>query len=123
MVTRRKFLASTAAAAASYSFPCHRAWSDEPALEKTINRARRALRISDIKVKEILLPFHSYNALNLQRYHGSGIQARSVYSVQTTAGFEGIGENWGRPICRKRRSPNTSIRTPLTGSATRLVYR
>ena len=96
MVTRRQFLASTAAAAASYSLPCHRAWSDEPDLEKTINRARRALRISDIKVEEILLPFHSYNALNLQRYHGPGIQARSVYTVKTTAGFEGIGENWGR---------------------------
>ena len=81
MFTRRQFLAATAVGAASCYLPRRRLWSEDPAIEKKIRGARTALRISDIKVHEIVMPYHSYNALNLRRYHGPGIQVRSVFVV------------------------------------------
>lgn len=100
MFTRRQFLAATAVGAASCYLPRRRLWSEDPAIEKKIRGARTALRISDIKVHEIVMPYHSYNALNLRRYHGPGIQVRSVFVVKTNAGLEGIGENWSHPYLK-----------------------
>ena len=95
MLTRRQFLAMTAVGAASCHLRHRRLWAQEPAIEKKMKGARSALRILEIKAHEVLLPYHPYNALNLQRYHGPGIQVRSIFVVKTNAGFEGIGENWG----------------------------
>ena len=61
-------------------------------------QARRAdsLRVTDIETHEILLPYHDFNAQTLFRYHGLGIQLRTIYIAKTNQGLEGYGEAWGR---------------------------
>jgi len=61
----------------------------------SIARARGAMRIIDVEVHEILPPYHDYNAKFLSRYHGRGVQIRTIYIVKTDAGLEGLGEVWG----------------------------
>ena len=70
--TRRMFLGSAASAA-----------------------VRRTLTITDIETHEILLPYADYHAGNLFRYHGLGVQLRTVYVLKTNTGLEGLGESWG----------------------------
>ena len=56
----------------------------------------RSLRVTEIETHEILLPYHDFNACTLFRYHGLGIQLRTIYLVKTNQGLEGYGEAWGR---------------------------
>jgi muconate cycloisomerase len=56
---------------------------------------RRTLTITDIETHEILLPYDAYHASNLFRYHGLGVQLRTVYVLKTDTGLEGLGESWG----------------------------
>ena len=58
--------------------------------------AREELRITDIEAHEVCPPFHDYNRRWLFRYHGLGIQLRTIYVAKTQSGLEGIGESWGR---------------------------
>lgn len=53
------------------------------------------MRITDVEVVPIRPPYHDFNNLTLQRYHGPAIQSRTVYVLHTDTGLEGIGETWG----------------------------
>ncbi|MBM4076388.1 MAG: hypothetical protein FJ267_12205, partial [Planctomycetes bacterium] len=55
-----------------------------------------SLRITAIESHEILLPYHDFNAQTLFRYHGLGVQLRTIFIVKTNQGLEGYGETWGR---------------------------
>lgn len=57
--------------------------------------ARERLRITDIETHEILVPFHDFNASDIQRYHGLNIQLRTVFIMKTAGDLEGYGESWG----------------------------
>jgi L-alanine-DL-glutamate epimerase-like enolase superfamily enzyme len=54
------------------------------------------MRITDIETHEVAIPFQDFNAETLFRYHGVGIQLRTIYIAKTNTGLEGIGESWGR---------------------------
>ena len=94
---RREFLLTAAASAAGL-------WSlskrlDAEGADDAARRARIAssLRVTEIETHEILLPYHDFNARTLFRYHGLGIQLRTVYIAKTNhEGLEGYGEAWGR---------------------------
>ena len=60
-----------------------------------MSKASRRMRITEIEIHEILLPFHDYNATWLFRYQGIDTQLRTVYIVKTDIGLEGYGESWG----------------------------
>jgi hypothetical protein len=53
------------------------------------------MRITEIQIHEILLPYHDYNATWLFRYQGIETQLRTVYIVKTDVGLEGYGESGG----------------------------
>ena len=53
------------------------------------------MKITSVEIHEILAPFHKYHASNLFRYHGLGVQLRTIYVVKTDIGLEGFGESWG----------------------------
>jgi L-alanine-DL-glutamate epimerase-like enolase superfamily enzyme len=57
--------------------------------------ARRAMRITDLEIHEVLLPYHDYNATALFRYHGLNFQTRAIYILKTDVGLEGYGESYG----------------------------
>jgi L-alanine-DL-glutamate epimerase-like enolase superfamily enzyme len=59
------------------------------------------MRITDIQSYEILPPYHDYNATALFRYHGLGLQLRTIYIVKTDIGLEGYGESGG-PLREER---------------------
>ena len=62
----------------------------------TIRRAS-SLRITEIERHEILLPYHDFNATTLFRYHGLGIQLRTIFIAKTNVdGLIGYGDAWGR---------------------------
>src|SRR4029434_4301304 len=61
---------------------------------QTISKASQPMRITEIEIHEILLPFHDYNATWLFRYQGIETQLRAVYIVKTDIGLEGYGESW-----------------------------
>jgi len=94
---RRELLLTAAASAAGL-------WSlskrlDAGGADEAARRARSAssLRVTEIETHEILLPYHDFNARTLFRYHGLGIQLRTVYIAKTNhEGLEGYGEAWGR---------------------------
>ncbi len=86
---RREFLASGALGLAGLALP-------EWLRGALSGKAREALKITDIQAHEVCPPFHDYNAPWLFRYHGLGIQLRTIYVVKTQSGLEGIGESWGR---------------------------
>jgi len=50
-----------------------------------LSQVRRAdsLGVTDIETHDILLPYHDFNAQTLFRYHGSGIQLRTIYIAKT----------------------------------------
>ena len=85
---RRQFLVSATLGAAALAGP---GWLRAMPPRK----AREDLKITDIEVHEICPPYHDYNALWLFRYHGLGVQLRTVYVVKTSSGLEGVGESWG----------------------------
>jgi glucarate dehydratase len=57
--------------------------------------ARNGPKITDIEIHEILPPYHDYHAKTLFRYHGLGVQLRTIYVVKTDSELEGLGESWG----------------------------
>jgi len=60
-------------------------------------RKTNGLRITSIERHEILLPYHDFNASTLFRYHGLGIQLRTILIAKTNVdGLEGYGDAWGR---------------------------
>lgn len=66
------------------------------------------MRITDIERHEILLPFHDFNATTLFRYHGLGIQLRTIYVVKTNNGLSGLRRELvpgagGKGTCQVRR--------------------
>ncbi len=65
-----------------------------PALLRAASDQSR-MKITAVEVHEILTPFHRYHANNLFRYHGLGVQLRTIYIVKTDIGLEGYGESWG----------------------------
>ncbi len=69
-----------------------------PAQEAPVrrNEGKGPMRITEIEVHEILLPFHEHNAVTISRYHGLGVQLRTIYVVRTDTGLEGLGDSWGR---------------------------
>ena len=86
---RREFLASGALGLAGLAVP---EW-----LRGALSaNAREELKITDIEAHEVCPPFHDYNRRWLFRYHGLGIQLRTIYVAKTRSGLEGIGESWGR---------------------------
>ena len=64
-------------------------------VDRTI-KAARSLRITDIEVHQIVLPYHDFNAQNLFRYHGLNIQMRTILVAKTNVdGLEGYADAWG----------------------------
>jgi len=57
--------------------------------------AQARMKITAVEIHEILTPFHREHSDNLFRYHGLGVQLRTIYIVKTDAGLEGYGESWG----------------------------
>lgn len=92
-VDRRRFLVTGAGGLASLTYPwwLHAGWD----LSVRSKMAREALKITNIEIHEICPPYHDYNARWLFRYHGLGVQLRTIYIVKTNSGLEGIGESWG----------------------------
>ena len=94
---RREFLSIAAASVAglwSFSNRPHACGAEEAALRAS---SAGSLRVTEIETHEILLPYHDFNARTLFRYHGLGIQLRTVYVAKTNhEGLEGYGEAWGR---------------------------
>src|SRR2546428_13004412 len=62
---------------------------------KPVTKASRAMKITDLEIREILLPYHDYNATWLFRYQGIETQLRTIYIVKTDIGLEGCGEGGG----------------------------
>ena len=94
---RREFLMTSAACAAGVWSLSQRLESE--GAEDAAQRVRRAdaLRVTDIETHEVLLPFFEFNSQTLFRYHGLGIQLRTIYVAKTNhPGLEGYGEAWGR---------------------------
>ena len=87
-LVRRKFLVSGALGLAGLAVP-------EWLRAALSGKAREKLKITDIEAHEICPPYHDYNARWLFRYHGLGVQLRTIYVVKTQSGLEGIGESWG----------------------------
>jgi L-alanine-DL-glutamate epimerase-like enolase superfamily enzyme len=56
---------------------------------------REEPKITGIEIHEILPPYDDYHARTLFRYHGLGVQLRTIYVVKTDTGLEGLGESWG----------------------------
>jgi len=94
---RREFLSAAAASVAgllSLSNRLHACGAEEAA-RRVSNGS--SLRVTEIETHEILLPYHDFNARTLFRYHGLGIQLRTIYIAKTNhEGLEGYGEAWGR---------------------------
>lgn len=53
------------------------------------------MRITEIEVHPIFIPYQEFNAQVLARYHGRAIQGRTILVVRTDSGLEGYGESWG----------------------------
>ncbi len=94
---RREFLSTAAASVAglwSFSNRLHASGTEEAARRAS---SASSLRVTEIETHEVLLPYHDFNARTLFRYHGLGIQLRTVYIAKTNhEGLEGYGEAWGR---------------------------
>ena len=54
------------------------------------------MRITEIEIHPILPPYQDFNAKQIYRYHGRGIQSRTIIVVKADNGLEGFGETWGR---------------------------
>jgi|TARA_Y100000758_G_scaffold264457_1_gene203781 muconate cycloisomerase len=91
MMNRRHF-AGAAAAALLLGRTDH--WSE--AQRRRYSRGQDRLRITRIESHQVYLPYHDFNATTLFRYHGGGIQARTIHVVSTNLGLVGYGENWGK---------------------------
>ena len=96
-IHRRRFLEASAAAGCAL-------FGQRLEAEGELKAARRlrraaALQVTDIETHELLLPYHDFNAEALFRYHGLGVQLRTIYIVRTNqADLEGYGDAWGRPL-------------------------
>ncbi len=89
-LTRREFLAATAATAATGLSAL------SPALRNRVEAADgKRLRITGIEWDEVLVPYQSFNRRALFRYHGLGLQLRTIFRVQTNTELVGLGESWG----------------------------
>ena len=92
-LNRREFLTTTAATAttAATGLGLLSPW--------LCNRVEAAdadkLRITGIEWDEILVPYHSFNSQALFRYHGRGLQLRTIFRVRTNSDLVGLGESWG----------------------------
>jgi L-alanine-DL-glutamate epimerase-like enolase superfamily enzyme len=53
------------------------------------------MRITEIEAYQIFIPYRAFNAEVLVRYHGRGIQGRTILVVRADNGLEGYGESWG----------------------------
>lgn len=93
--SRRQFFSSGAAGVSLLAGPAGVLLANPVQSSPTRVRAREALKITDVEMHEVLLPFHDYDAATLFRYHGLGAQLRTIYVVRTEGGLEGYGESWG----------------------------
>ncbi len=55
------------------------------------------MRITDIELHPVVIPYRKFNAENLFRYHGVILQERVIYVVKTDTGLEGLGEGGSMP--------------------------
>ena len=102
--TRRRFLVTSAACAAGLAQSPSILFADKqltagkrrPAASQIKDTSPRSFRITGIERHEVLIPYHDYNAKTLFRYHGLGIQLRTIFIAKTNTGLEGYGEAWGR---------------------------
>ncbi len=92
-LNRRRFLNSTAAGLAAGAF----GWStSRPALaaKQQSDSRHGTIRITDIEVHEITVPYHDWIANVLNHFYGPS--RRTVYVVHTDNGLIGFGESDGR---------------------------
>lgn len=89
-LNRRTFVKETCALGAIAALPRRsNGWFEKA------RRHRDKIKITDIERFVFYLPYHSFNAKALFRYHGPNIQARTVFKVSTNLGIVGWGESWG----------------------------
>jgi L-alanine-DL-glutamate epimerase-like enolase superfamily enzyme len=86
-MSRREFLAATAATGLSLLDPGLRRRVDAAGVEK--------LRITGITWKQVLVPYQEFNRQALFRYHGVSLQLRTIFQVRTNSDLVGLGESWG----------------------------
>ena len=92
-LNRREFLTTTAATAATATTGLGLL---SPWLCNRVEAADAGkLRITGIEWDEILVPYHSFNSQALFRYHGRGLQLRTIFRVRTNSDLVGLGESWG----------------------------
>lgn len=96
-VTRRQFVQSAAACTLGAASLCR---PQSNAVAALIEQGKGKLRIAEIETHEVLPPVAEENFTWLFRYHGVGLQLRTIYVVRTDNGLTGYGENWGRPYLK-----------------------
>ena len=95
--SRREFLSTATAGAMGLMSLSGRLSADDAKESGRRVRSAHALRVTEIEIHQILLPYHEFNAETLSRYHGLGIQLRTIYIAKTNfEGLEGYGDAWGR---------------------------
>ena len=55
------------------------------------------MRITEIELHPVVIPYRKFNATNILRYHGPILQQRVIYVVKTDMGLEGLGEGGSMP--------------------------
>jgi L-alanine-DL-glutamate epimerase-like enolase superfamily enzyme len=98
---RRRFLKSTALCTLSLGLPRF-VLGAQSSSTNVASKARQSMKITDIEIHEILLPYHDYNSTWLFRYQGIGTQLRTIYIVKTDLGLEGYGEAGGPAQSREQ---------------------
>jgi L-alanine-DL-glutamate epimerase-like enolase superfamily enzyme len=98
---RRRFLGSTALCTLSLGLPRF-VLGAQSSSTNVASKARHSMKITDVEIHEILLPYHDYNSTWLFRYQGIGTQLRTIYIVKTDLGLEGYGEGGGPAQSREQ---------------------
>ena len=93
-LTRRTFCAGLAGTAWASSLA--KTSSLSARLRWQAQQGREKLIIRSIEPIVFYSPYHEYHRQTLFRYHGQGIQARTVYRLSTNLGLTGYGECWGK---------------------------
>jgi L-alanine-DL-glutamate epimerase-like enolase superfamily enzyme len=106
---RRKFMSSGAVGISLLAGPVGLLQASSSGPSPTRARGRGAMRITDVEMHEVLIPYHDYHAATLFRYHGLGGQLRTIYVVRTDGDLEGYGESWGP-------APKENPYTPFIGT-------
>jgi glucarate dehydratase len=71
------------------------------------------MKITDVEVHEVVLPYQDYNAKHLFRYQALSFQSRTVYVVKTDLGLEGYGETGGGPAPAQSKFAHLVGRSPF----------